>query len=88
MISSNPVIQRFEKTSTILNQSIGDIFREGYGIDGITYDNVEEVYNPLRTGFGSLYETHHYLLSMGMKADMSQTLCRRYLNKLASKEYH
>lgn len=67
-VSNNYIIQRFQKTSLVLNELIGNMFRENYGIDGITYDNIEDVYNPLLTGFGSLHQTHEYLMSQGMDA--------------------
>lgn len=61
-ITNNLVIQRLKKTFTILNDHITNFFIQGFGIDGITYENIEEVYNPLRTGLGSLQATHEFLL--------------------------
>lgn len=87
-IGSNPAIQRFQKTSSVLNELIGQIFREGFAIEGINYDNIEQVYNPLLTGLGSLHATHEYLMSQGMSPDTSNMLCRKYLNQLAQTENH
>ena len=87
-VSANPVIQRFEKTSKLLDELVGQAFRENFGIEGVSYENIEDVYDPLLSGFGSLHQTHDFLLSQGMKAETSKMLCRKYLNKLASKDNH
>lgn len=87
-VKNSPIIQRFEKTSGALNEMIACLFAQSYGIEGIDYENIEEVYNPLRSGFGSLHKTHEFLMSKGIKAETSKMLCRRYLNKLASEDFH
>ena len=51
-----PEFQRLKKTQFTINQMIGDTFREGYGIDGVTLDNIEMVYDPLVSGIGSLHK--------------------------------
>ena len=33
---------------------IGDIFRDGHGIDGITLDDLEMIYDPIVSGIGSV----------------------------------
>lgn len=88
LVGNNPAIQRFKKTSSVLNELIGSIFREGLAIEGIDYDNIEQVYNPLITGLGSLHATHEYLLTHGISAETSQMLCRKYLNQLANSDNH
>lgn len=87
-VGSNPIIQRFEKTAKLLDELVCQAFRKNFGIDGISYENIEDVYDPLHTGFGSLQKIHEYLLSMGMNPETSRMLCRKYLNKLASKDNH
>ena len=51
-----PEFQRLKKTQFTINEMIGDTFREGYGIDGVTLDNIEMVFDPLVSGVGSLHK--------------------------------
>ena len=62
---------------------IGDIFRDGHGIDGITLDNLEMIYDPLVSGVGSVFKRKQQLVSQGMALATAEDLLTRYLNKQA-----
>ena len=49
-------------TSTGINSLIQNHFEEHYGIEGITYDNIEQVYNPKISGISTVAETREYLI--------------------------
>lgn len=49
-------------TSTGINSLIQNHFEEHYGIEGITYDNIEQVYNPKISGISTIAETREYLI--------------------------
>jgi hypothetical protein len=87
-ISDWPVFHRLKKTHFAINEMVTSFFKDGFGMEGIDYENVEQVYDPMRTGCGSLYAANRYLVSQGMSPEMSRELCRRYLNKLAEKGNH
>ena len=60
------MFEKLKKLSAILNQSIETGFLKQYGISGMQFHNMEEVYSPLKSGFGSMLETREYLLKKGM----------------------
>jgi hypothetical protein len=53
-IGSMPEFDRLKKTSFTMNEMIGQHFRETHGLNGITFNNMEQVYNPLVSGIGSI----------------------------------
>ena len=59
------------------------MFREGYGIDGVTIDNMDMVYDPLVSGIGSLSRRKQQLVSQGMTLEAADNLLQKYLNKKA-----
>ena len=75
--------QRLRKTQFTLNEIVADMFREGYGIDGVTIDNMDMVYDPLVSGIGSLSRRKQQLVSQGMTLAAADNLLQRYLNKKA-----
>lgn len=44
---------------------------ERYGILGVQLDNLEQLYNPLLSGIGSITETRSYLIQKGMNAALA-----------------
>ena len=44
--------EKFKKTSEIMDETIKSSFLRLYGIDGIGFSNLEDVYSPLLSGFG------------------------------------
>ena len=62
---------------------VGDIFRDGHGIDGINLDNLETVYDPIVSGVGSVFNRKQQLVSQGMPLATAEYLLTRYLNKQA-----
>jgi hypothetical protein len=50
----------------VLDQQISKSFEENFGIEGITFSNMEQVYSPLLSGFGQMHETRQHLLKNGM----------------------
>lgn len=55
---------------------------ERFGIKGVSLDNLEQIYNPLNSGFGSLHATRTHLIQRGMTSDLADSLAKRYLNRL------
>ena len=53
-IGDLPELDRLKKTSFTLNEMIGMHFREAHGLTGISFDNMEQIYNPLVSGIASL----------------------------------
>ena len=45
-----------------MNEMVGEVFRNRHGINGISVNNVEQVYNPLVSGVGSLSKQKHKLV--------------------------
>ena len=82
-LDETPEFQRLRKTQFTLNEIVGDMFREGYGIDGVTIDNMDMVYDPLVSGIGSLSRRKQQLVSQGMTLAAADNLLQRYLNKKA-----
>lgn len=69
-------------TSTGINDLIENHFEEHYGIEGITYDNIEQVYNPKISGIQTLAETRDYLIQHGMTDSLTEQLLQQYLRKV------
>ena len=53
-IGKLPEFERLKKTSFTMNEMIGQLFRDRHGLNGITFNNIEQVYNPLVSGVASL----------------------------------
>ena len=49
-------VEKLKKTSKFIDESIRSSFLRLYGIDGITFANMEEVYNPVVSGIGSMHK--------------------------------
>jgi len=62
-ISDWPVFSRLRKTQFAINEMVTSFFKDGFGMEGIDYENVEQVYDPMRTGCGSLHAANRFLVS-------------------------
>lgn len=58
------------------------MIRSQFGIKGITFDNLEQLYNAQLTGYETLHETRDFLLQHGMSDRMADRLMKRYLQKV------
>jgi len=47
---------------------------------------MEEVYNPLVSGFGSMHKVRQHLLSRGMTAQFTDILAAKYIKKIEEKD--
>lgn len=47
-------LEKLKTTSAYLDESIRNAFLKLYGIDGLTFANMEDVYSPLVSGKGSM----------------------------------
>ena len=54
-----------------------------FGLKGVTLDNLEQVYNPLVSGFANMAETRAFLIKRGgMTSQLADNLAKRYINKV------
>lgn len=72
----------FKKTSAFIDERIRSSFLSLYGIDGIGFKNIEDVYCPLVSGISSMAETRSYLLKRGMTVQFTDLLAAKYIRKL------
>jgi len=79
-------IEKLKKTSAFIDESIRGSFLRLYGIDGINFANMEEVYNPLMSGLGSMHKVRQHLLSRGMTAQFTDILAAKYIKKVEEKD--
>ena len=82
MKGKHGTFEKLEKTSKILSEAIQNSFLDNYGIAGISFGNEEQVYNPLKTGLGTMKEVREMLLENGMKAQYADLLAAKYLKKI------
>lgn len=66
---------------------VADIFRERFGIEGLDFSNIEQVYDPFVSGIPSVRATQDFLVKNGMIASMSENLKQKYLDGLKNKNY-
>jgi hypothetical protein len=71
---SLPVFEKLQKTSFVLNERVKMMVKESYGFDGITFDNIEQLFNPRVTQINSVHETIDYLVQRGMSFTLAQKL--------------
>jgi hypothetical protein len=45
-----------------INEEAENAILERFGIHGVRLDNIEEVYNPIKSGMGSMAETRKHLI--------------------------
>jgi hypothetical protein len=68
------VFEKLQKTSFVLNERVKMMVKESYGFDGITFDNIEQLFNPRVTQINSVHETIDYLVQRGMSFTLAQKL--------------
>lgn len=61
-ISLNSAVDQVTKTTSSINAAAEAFVFERFGFKGVNLDNLEQVYNPLRSGNSSLHETRTHLL--------------------------
>lgn len=64
-------IEKMKKVSGILNEHIEQAFLKQYGIRGIQFHNMEDVYSHFKSGHGSMAETRKWLLKNGMSVQFA-----------------
>ena len=73
--------EKLKKTSAVMDESITNAFIRAYGIDGINFSNMEQVYAPAVSGLGSMEKVREHLISKGMSANFADYLAARYIKK-------
>ncbi|CDW78620.1 UNKNOWN [Stylonychia lemnae] len=81
-VKNYPDIKRAEKYFTIINQEIRKHVQERFNIKDIQLDNLEQLYNPLKTGISNMIDNRAYLIKNGMSQQLADLLAKRYLNSL------
>ena len=78
--------EKLKKTTAYIDQLIENAFLTRFGIKGINYANLEQVYNPLVSGFGTMQEARSHLLKNGMSQQFTDLLAARYIQRLEDRE--
>lgn len=82
-LSKVPAFERLSKSKTMINFEIERHFSENYAISGVNLDNMEQVYNPLFSGYPSqITETRTRLVQRGMDVGFADRLALKYLKGL------
>ena len=63
-----------------MNEEVNRIMLTRFGLSDLSLDNIEQVFNPLVTGFTSMAEARAHLIKRGMTAELADTLARKYIN--------
>jgi hypothetical protein len=50
------------------------IFKDRYDISGVNIDTIDQVYNPVFSGIGSMEKTREYLIKKGMSSAFADSL--------------
>lgn len=82
--SNFSVFERLRKTQAALNEEAAAAVFDRFGVKGINLDNLEQLYNPLNSGFGQLHQARSHLLQRGMTPQLADHLAKRYIAKLES----
>jgi len=61
--------EKLQKTASVFDEQIRQNFLVQYGIDGISFSSIEQVYNPLVTGIATMAQTRAHLVRKGMTPD-------------------
>lgn len=81
-LSKVSTFDRLRKTQTALNEEAAQIVLDRFGVKGVSLDNLEQVYNPLVSGFGTMQAARAHLIKKGMTAELADKLAQRYISKL------
>jgi len=76
---------KLHKASTALDSQIEKTFLNRFGIPGIGYANMEQVYSPYLSGIGSMEGTRNFLVSKGMTPHFAGLLASKYIKGLEEK---
>jgi len=68
-----------------VDQLVSQIFEERFGITGVNFKNIEQVYNPMLSGIASMTATHKHLINQGMPVHLADSLAVKYLNSMNEK---
>ncbi len=82
-----PTFQRLQKQFVAVNFLIEDLMQQQYGLMGINFDNIEDVYNTHITGLKTLAETRDYLIERGMSDSFAEKLLYQYLRKISANSH-
>ena len=74
--------EKLKKTSSYIDQKIGEMFMTRFGFKGIRFENMEDAYAPQVTGISSLEKTRSHLLKNGMSGQFADILAAKYIKKL------
>lgn len=84
--SDEGFVHRLEKTRLAINQQTSEWIAQRYGIFGVNMDNIEQVFNPTKSGFFSMHQTRSHLIKNGMIASFADSLAKRYISMLESNQ--
>lgn len=73
--------EKLKKTTAVLDQAIEDSFLKRFGIEGVSFSNLEQVYSPAISGMGSMAQVRTHLLMNGMTQQFADMLASRYIKK-------
>ena len=65
-----------------MNEEAAAAVFERFGVKGINLDNLEQLYSPLKSGFGQMHECRSHLIYKGMTPQLADHLAKRYISKL------
>mgnify|MGYP000347554634 CR=1 FL=1 len=74
--------EKLQKTASVFDEQIRQNFLVQYGIDGISFSSIEQVYNPLVTGIATMAQTRAHLVRKGMTPDYADQLAAKYIKNL------
>jgi len=85
--ADHPTFTRLEKTSFSIDELVTKIFRDRFAVEGVGFSNVHEVFDPRRSGIGSISTMKEHLEDRGMSHALIETLEKRYLQAMRSSKY-
>ena len=65
---------------------VEQIMQERFAISGVTFSNLEQVYDPLVSGLPSMAEVRSHLTANGMSHSLADSLAIKYLKGLRNKD--
>lgn len=76
------MLGRLKKTMFSVDTLVDQIFEERFGIKGVSFSNIEQVYNPYMSGIPTMNDTQEFLVKCGMTEKMAEELKGKYLQKV------
>lgn len=74
--------EKLKKSSAYIDEKISQSFMMRFGFDGITFENMEQVYSPLIAGKGDMAQIRKHLISNGMTTSFADILAAKYIKSL------